>query len=247
MQQPGKETRSVETAIADSDKAVFDLLESLLQEVDEIPPSEGKTKTTTKSRSETQTDTKTKTKAKVKVEATLPLNRVSDDEMLAAVRLLEEYDLDIDETMPEWTRSSQQCLLFDVEGTEVAIPLVVLQSIAVWDSEALSIPIQPDWHLGVIQHRGENIVIIDTARLIMPEKITQSPEERRKKHGSHYLVINGHFALSCNDIKETVLVTRDMVKWRSQRSNRPWAVGVIIDRLCVLMDTEELVREIEQK
>ena len=246
MQQQGKEKQTLSTAFADSDEAVFDLLEALLQEVDELPETQVKTQPETKPSQEARVETDTE----VKIDKTQPIESVTEAETPIATPQLgvaEEAEEEPEGTLPEWTRQPQQCLLFEVENTEIAIPLVVLNSIAVWDEEALSIPTQPDWHLGVIKHRDENIVIVDTARLIMPEKLTQMPEERRTNHGSHFLVINDRWALSCDAIKETILLKPEQVKWRPRRPTRPWAVGTLIDRLCVLLDTEALMQEIEQE
>lgn len=238
MQQPGEENKQQKAAFADSDAAVFDLLEALLQEVDEFP-ADLETKPVEKVETEVRTEAQPQVQTAVKIIEPEPLDTVIQAEALQTGEQTED-------TLPEWTGDPQQCLLFEVEGTEVAIPLIVLNSIAVWDQEALPIPTQPDWHLGVIKHRDANVVILDTARLIMPEKLTQTSEERRVQHGSHFLVINHRWALSCDGIKETILLTPDQVKWRPQRPTRPWAVGTLIDRLCVLLDTEALIQEIEQ-
>ena len=243
MQQPGSESKSIPTAFADSDEAVFDLLEALLHEVDEFPETEVSTRTAEK----TETELRPEAASEVKVEELRPIETVSELET-PAIEVQEQAveQSEPEDSLPAWTNQPQQCLLFEVEDTEIAVPLVVLHSIAVWDEEALPIPTQPDWHLGVIKHRDENIVIIDTARLIMPEKLTQTPEERRVNHGSHFLVINQRWALSCNGIKETILLNPEQVKWRPRRPTRPWAVGTLIERLCVLLDTDALIREIGQ-
>ena len=134
-----------------------------------------------------------------------------------------------------------------MEDTLLAIPLIMLDSIAVWDAQAVSMPTQPDWHLGVLPIRGDNHVIVDTARLIMPEKLVQTAEQRRLEHGSHLLIVQQRWALSCDGIHETILLTPDQVKWRPRRPSRPWALGTLIERLCVLLDTDQLIQEIEQE
>jgi purine-binding chemotaxis protein CheW len=54
-------------------------------------------------------------------------------------------------------------------------------------------------------------------------------------------------ALSCNAIIETISLKQDEVRWRITRKARPWAVGILIERLSVLLDTEELLKEINAK
>lgn len=220
MQQQGKKKSQQQTALADSEEAVFDLLDALLQEVDESTA----------------------------VAATVTTPLITEEAAsLEVVDTASEIETPTQQAaLPQWTKQPIHCLLIDVEGTELAIPLVVLSSIAVWDKPALPMPTQPDWHLGVINYRGKNIVIVDTARLIMPEKLVHSAEYRREHHGSHFLIIDDRWALSCDAIKETIELAQDDVKWRPVRPSRPWAVGTLIERLCVLLDTEALKREIEQ-
>ncbi len=217
------------TQLAESDEAVFNLLESLLQEVEDLPEEPDETKVT-------ETVSQPVITEAVKISTPAPIVKTE-----VAV----EAEPEIFDDLPEWTRQPISCLLFEVEGIEIAVPLSVLRSIDVWDKPALPIPTQPQWHLGVIQHREGNVVIVDTARLIMPEKVSADAEQRRQDHASHYLVIDDKWALSCDGIHETIKIAPDQVRWRPQRPSRPWAVGTLIDRLCVLMDTQALINQIE--
>lgn len=244
MQRQDKHTPPRPTQLADSDEAVFDLLEALLQEVSdetltpvETPVSQTPTaevREIIEQPVETPTETDTVNESKKQ-----PLEQATTEALATDTESIPEQPL------PAWTKQPFHCLLVDIEGTEVAIPLVVLHGIAAWEQETVSIPTQPPWHLGVLNYRGDNIVIVDTARLIMPEKITASPEERRINHGSHFLVIDRRWALSCNAIRETLQLSPDQIRWRPRRPTRPWAIGTLIDRLCVLLDSDALMQEIE--
>ncbi len=247
-----QETTSQETALVESDEAVFDLLESLLQEVDEKPSTSVKTavkqeepqsgqKTEAKLATETQEQSELQTEQltdNVKVFEQLPLDM--QERLIAQAT----EELKIKNSLPSWVEHTIPCLLVDVEGVELAVPLILLSGISAWDQETLPMPTQPDWHLGVVEYRGENIVIVDTARLIMPEKITQGADERRENHVGHFLRVGQNLALSCDAIIETVPLKQDEVRWRITRKARPWAVGILIERLCVLLDTDELLKEI---
>ena len=227
--------------LADSDAAVYSLLESLLQEVDE-PAA---TRTEPAARIETQV----KTETLLKKPAAEPISKVIEAPVSAELStpvVTDKMPAETQGSLPDWVSDNFSCLLFDVEGTELAIPLASLNSIAVWDSEALPMPAQPDWHLGVLAHRDNNVIVLDTARLIMPEKIQQTAEERRVQHGSHFLVVNQRWALSCNGIKQTIQLKPEQVRWRPQRTNRMWAVGTLIERLCVLLDADTLIKEISE-
>lgn len=290
MQRQGEKKTEMQTKpqtkLVESEDAVFDLLESLLQEVDvntvnvveTAVETLAKTETKAAVKQATKQPKKTKVKENPKEQITEKLeekvelksgsksglkNDLKTEQQVDVksenVKIFEQLPLDVQErlitqateelkiknSLPEWVGHTLPCLLIDVENFELAVPLILLNGISEWDQETLTMPTQPDWHLGVIEYRGENIVIVDTARLIMPEKITQTVNERRQHHPSHFLRIGQNLALSCDAIKETVSLKQEDVRWRIKRTTRPWAVGTVIDRLCVLLDTDVLMQEIE--
>jgi chemotaxis signal transduction protein len=266
MQRQGENKNELQTQLTESEGAVFDLLESLLQEVDEKTVTKVETavetlvETKTDLQVEQQTQLQQEQKQELKTEQATELKTEQEVEIQSDnVKIFEQLPLDIQErliaqateelkiknSLPEWVGHTLPCLLVEVENIELAVPLILLNGISVWDQETLTMPTQPDWHLGVIEYRGENVVIVDTARLIMPEKITQTVQERRVNHPSHFLRVGDNLALSCDEIKETISLKQEEVRWRITRTSRPWAVGTLIDRLCVLLDTEALMQEIE--
>ena len=262
MQRQAETNKSKETRLVESEDAVFDLLESLLQEVDEKPTTrveapleeslETQVETTQEIELEQQTAVKEETGSQVEPQTEQQTDNVKIFEQLPLdmqERLIAQAteELKIKNSLPAWVEHTIPCLLVDVEGIEIAVPLILLNGISTWDQDTTPIPKQPDWHLGVIEYRGENVVIVDTARLIMPEKIMQSADERRANHASHFLRIGQNLALSCNAIIETVSLKQDEVRWRIVRKARPWAVGILIERLSVLLDADVLLQEIDTK
>jgi len=231
------ETESVATTLADSDEAVYNLLESLLQEVDEF---------------DTQPSVKAEVQRRVeqeKVEVAVVEPVVEQVKVLPTVpieqAIVAETDTYSEQPLPGWAKGSISCLICEVEGIEIAVPMVILRGIAVWDMKTLPMPVQPEWHLGVVDYRGNKITVLDTARLIMPDKVRQTADERRRDHAGHFIVINDTMALSCDAIKQTIKLEQDEIRWRPKRPTRPWAVGTLIDRLCILLDTQALLEEIQ--
>lgn len=260
MPPQGEKKTLLETSLAESEDAVFDLLESLLQEVDTKPSTrvEAAVETEEKVKTEQQTEVQVETENESE---TVTQTELQSEEQTDNVKIFEQLPLDMQErliaqateelkiknSLPEWVEHTIPCLLVDVEGIELAVPLILLGGIATWDQETTPIPEQPDWHLGVVEYRGENVVIVDTALLIMPERISQTADERRANHAANFLRVGKNLALSCNEIIETISLKQDEVRWRITREARPWAVGVLIERLSVLLDTDVLLQEIETK
>ncbi len=71
--------------------------------------------------------------------------------------------------MGEGVGEKFQCLLFNVQGLTLAVPLVELSGISQWDGAITSLPGKPDWFLGLLNYRGRQAGIIDTALVVMPD------------------------------------------------------------------------------
>ena len=72
---------------------------------------------------------------------------------------------------PAWAAEPFECLLFDVAGLTLAVPLVCLGSIYSLAGQELT-PLfgQPDWFLGILTCQAGNLKVPDTARWVMPDR-----------------------------------------------------------------------------
>lgn len=141
--------------------------------------------------------------------------------------------------VPEWARERFQCLLFNVSGLSLAVPLVKLNSVIPWSEGVTQTPNQTDWYLGLIQHLQNQIKVIDTALLVMPEnrrdKIDTDPDNRF----SHILLVDDYqWGLACDSIGEVIWLEKQDVKWRKNKTTRAWLSGTSLEHLCAIMDTE---------
>jgi purine-binding chemotaxis protein CheW len=145
--------------------------------------------------------------------------------------------------IPDWAQEPFQCLLFKVRGMTLAVPLVALNSIAEWNQDLKEIPGQPDWYMGIILHREDRVVVVDTAQLIMPDRLGKASADRQP--GSHILIIgDGRWGLACDSLQRPVTLNRESVRWRTGEGVRPWMAGTVIDKLSVLLDVDALLKMI---
>lgn len=140
---------------------------------------------------------------------------------------------------PEWAESRFQCLLFQVGGLSLAVPLVKLNGVISWSEKVVETPNQTDWYLGVLMNLGNKVEVIDTAVMVLPpehrKELSAEPSERL----SHILLVDEQrWGLACDSIGEVVWLNKDDVKWRSNKTKRPWLLGTAIDHMCAVMDTE---------
>ncbi|MDH5424941.1 MAG: chemotaxis protein CheW [Gammaproteobacteria bacterium] len=140
---------------------------------------------------------------------------------------------------PDWAESNFQCLLFKVGGLSLAVPLVKLNGVIPWPEKVVETPNQTDWYLGVLMNHGKKVEVIDTAVMVLPaEHRAQMPAEPADRFSHILLVDNQRWGLACDSIGEVIWLNKNEVKWRSNKTKRPWLLGTVIDHMCAVMDTE---------
>jgi purine-binding chemotaxis protein CheW len=139
---------------------------------------------------------------------------------------------------PEWAEEPFECLLFDVAGLTLAVPLVCLGSIYPMEGQELT-PLfgQPDWFLGILPCQAGNLKVLDTARWVMPDRYRDDFRE-----GLQYVIsVQGYeWGLAVHQVSRSIRLHPDEVKWRSQRTQRPWLAGTVIEHMCALLDIASL-------
>lgn len=148
-----------------------------------------------------------------------------------------------DNGRPEWAQHRFECLLFEVAGLKLAVPLVTLGAIHQIDRKFNALPGQFDWFIGILQTNVGNIKVLDTALCVMPERYDASCRE-----GLNYVITLHGFAwgISCHKILKSITLEPEDVKWRSQRGKRPWLAGTVVDQMCALVDTAGFHHVIQQ-
>lgn len=139
---------------------------------------------------------------------------------------------------PEWAQEPFECLLFDVAGLTLAVPLVCLGSIYPLAGQDLT-PLfgQPDWFLGILPSQSGNLKVLDTARWVMPDRYRDD-----FRQGLQYVIsVQGYeWGLAVHQVSRSIRLNPDEIKWRSQRAQRPWLAGTVIEHMCALLDVAAL-------
>lgn len=139
---------------------------------------------------------------------------------------------------PEWGEEPFECLLFDVAGLTLAVPLVSLGSIYPLAGHDLT-PLfgQPSWFLGLLPSQAGNLKVLDTARWVMAERYRDDFRD-----GLQYVIsVQGYeWGLAVHQVSRSIRLDPKEVKWRTQRSQRPWLAGTVIDHMCALVDVAAL-------
>jgi purine-binding chemotaxis protein CheW len=142
------------------------------------------------------------------------------------------------EGRPEWAQEPFECLLFDVAGLTLAVPLVCLGSIYPLAGQELT-PLfgQPDWFLGILPCQAGNLKVLDTARWVMPDRYRDDFRD-----GLQYVIsVQGYeWGLAVHQVSRSIRLDPNEVKWRTQRTQRPWLAGTVIEHMCALLDIASL-------
>lgn len=137
--------------------------------------------------------------------------------------------------LPDWVENEFQVLLFKVNGITMGIPLIALKGILKFDGKMSQLPGQPDWSLGVALNREEKVIVVDSVRLFMPERLN---EDERIAPQQLLIIGEGDRALAVDSICDTLNIEKEAVRWRSGIPNKPWYAGIIIQELSVLLDVD---------
>jgi len=139
---------------------------------------------------------------------------------------------------PAWAAEPFECLLFDVAGLTLAVPLVCLGSIYSLAGHELT-PLfgQPEWFLGILPSQAGNLKVLDTARWVMPDRYRDD-----FKQGLQYVIsVQGYeWGLAVHQVSRSLRLDPNEIKWRSHRGQRPWLAGTVIEHMCALLDVSAL-------
>jgi purine-binding chemotaxis protein CheW len=198
--------------IAEPDKALKSYLDTLLLEIEDTP----------------------KVSPKVEVKERLP-----DADIISSEENESSLETAPQSQEPDGVEEDLQVLLFQVNGIKLGIPLTALVGILTFSEEVSQLPGQPAWSLGVIVNRDEKVVVIDSAKLLMPERLIDNASIAPQ----HLLLIgDGQWALAVDSICSTLLLEKQAIQWRSGRGIRPWYAGIIKQELSVLLDVDGVLK-----
>ena len=223
------------------EQAIHDYLQSLLQEATESEILE-----------ETLvTEEKPKTIGLEALVAEIPDIVIQPEAVVEEVQqeaVIEKEATEFESLVPEWAQQPFQCLLFKVTGLTLAVPLIKLNGVIPWPEKITETPNQTDWYLGLVPNQNINVKVIDTALLVVPENRRNSITETHTERFSHIILVDeGRWGLACDSIGEVIWLSHDKVKWRKNKTHRPWLEGTALDYLCALLNTEAFAQMLNEK
>ncbi len=143
---------------------------------------------------------------------------------------------------PRWAENNFEVLLFEVAGLSLAVPLVALGQIVPLDKKLTFLQGQSDWFMGLLPSTIGDIRTINTALFVMPERNNADFADNAK----YVVTIDGFsWGLAVDNVKQPISLAPDDVKWRSERSKRPWLAGTVKSHMCALIDIPQMAELLE--
>lgn len=148
--------------------------------------------------------------------------------------------------IPGWAEQEFQCLLFHVVGITLAVPLVKLNGVIPWKEDLTPMPGHSAGFLGILRHLEKNVQVMDTAEVILPDSQRQQISPASERVQKILLMDEGKWGLACDDIGEVITLHHTDVRWRTAEGRRAWLAGTVSERLCALLDTDELAKNLAE-
>lgn len=132
-----------------------------------------------------------------------------------------------------------QALFFDVAGLTLAVPLTELGGIHKLN-EVSPLFGKPAWFKGIMLNKALKINVVDSALWVMPEKCNEALLD---KLNYQYVIMLGesNWGLACERLINNVTLSQDAIKWRAKGGKRPWLAGLVKEKMCALLDVEQLI------
>ena len=159
---------------------------------------------------------------------------------IKTARLLVEQQQGKSSFIPDWAHSSFSCLLFNVSGLELAVPLDKTRGFLQWGKPVSSLVSDNCRFMGTVSYLNHEVMVIDTSRFLVGNERQYSEEQDMGVQ--HLIFVNdARYALAVDDVDEIVTFDAEDIRWRQGASKRPWYIGISQERRCALLDIDILL------
>lgn len=184
---------------------------------------------------------KVDSKRVVDVKTVVDLNPVVDSDLVVEQQAALENVLQglhwAENGLPQWAQKKFEVLLFQVSGLTLAVPLISLGQIQPLTDELTPLFGQADWFMGLLPTPTGKVRTVNTAKFVMPERY----DEAFVKSAKYVISIDGvPWGLAVDSVNQPIMLRPEDVKWRTERTRRPWLAGTVKEHMCALLDVPRI-------
>lgn len=145
------------------------------------------------------------------------------------------------ELSPKKEFSGVRCILVDVHGLQLAIPMDDVEGAQEISSLTMAIDMRHDWIIGQFGPDDASIHVVDTGCWIIPN--SYSIDEAAY---TDVLILKGRkWALACNQIIKSIDLPTTDININLNKDSRAWLYGTCLAQRCAILDTAQLLDEFE--
>jgi len=152
-------------------------------------------------------------------------------------------DDESDSQVPDWGAPSFKALFFNVGDMTLAAPLEKLGGILTECDDIKVMPGNSTRYLGVLVHCGKTIRVVDFDNLVAElsgEPLTP-PASEVSPPNCIILTEGGRIGIACRAVAKVEEIDASDVRWRIGTTKRPWYRGIVVDKMCALLDIDALL------
>ncbi len=220
-----------ERGLATQEKALTQYLDSLLMEIPEATFDEP------------VTELKTSAENIAEVVVEQRVTEVSDTAADIIHQSAAVEAANVANDTPVWGKRPFKALFFNVGEITLAAPLEKLGGILTECDEIKVIPGNTARYLGVILHRGQTVRVINFEHLVaeLSGEPLSSAGDALLPPNRIVLIEGGSIGIACRHVDEVETVGPTDVRWRSGTTKRPWYCGIVVAKMCALLDIDVLL------
>jgi len=143
--------------------------------------------------------------------------------------------------MPKYAQDEFSALFFKVGNLVLAAPLTDLSRAIKFDGKVTKIPQQPLWFMGLKAEAEQKIGILNMAYLVQGKNRAGIRDYQQQPFTNVILTEDAQWGLACDELLTVSKLAPEKIRWRTDRKNKPWLVGTVIEQLVVIVDINELV------
>lgn len=141
----------------------------------------------------------------------------------------------------QWSRRRFDAQLFTVGGLTLATPQAEIVDTLDFPENLETLANQPDWCLGLLRHKAREIIIVDADKLIRKRDSRYKAPQGRQCFHNIVVLKGGKLGFVCDEIGEIRSIKPAEVKWRANKENRPWLIGMHSSSTLALVDLSKLI------
>jgi purine-binding chemotaxis protein CheW len=132
-------------------------------------------------------------------------------------------------------------LTFKIGNLTFATPLSDISGAISFPDSVSILPSQPEWFMGLFRHNGAKIAVADTGRLINHRQPNYKRSISLQPYSTILLLKGGKWGLACDEIDGVICSSKEGVKWREKKENRPWLMGMVMNPSMALINVQNLI------